>query len=162
MIRPLAVALTLLGATAPALGQVAEDPPIEVEADVLEVRQNEGIATFSGNVDAVQGDQTLTADVLDVFYAAGPDAAEEGRVERIVARGNVVVTSPEEVATGDEGTYDLVTRTIVLTGDVVLTREGNVLRGSRLEVDLESGVSRLLPHQEGGRVRALFVQGTDG
>lgn len=158
---PVGMAL-LVAAVATAVAQPAGDPPIEVEADVLEVRQNEGIATFSGNVDAVQGDRTLTADVLDVYYGGGPDAAQTGKVERIVARGNVVVTSPQEVATGDEGTYDLLSRTIELTGNVVLTREGNVLRGSRLEVDLETGVSRLLPQQDGGRVRALFVQDAEG
>ncbi|TVQ35597.1 MAG: lipopolysaccharide transport periplasmic protein LptA [Geminicoccaceae bacterium] len=136
------------------------DEPIEIEADVLEVRQNEGIATFRGNVDAVQGDMTLTSDVLDVFYAGEGDG--EGRIQRIVATGNVVVTSPREIARGQAGIYDLERRTIVLTGDVVLTREGNVLRGSRLEVDLASGVSRLLPARDGGRVRALFLTQGEG
>ena len=137
--------------------------PIEIEADILEVRQNEGIATFRGNVDAVQGDMTLTSDVLDVYYSSTSGNAEgDGSIQRIVATGNVVVTSPREVATGREGVYDLQTRTIVLTGDVVLTREGNVLRGSQLEVDMETGFSRLLPARDGGRVRALFVNDGEG
>lgn len=164
--RMSAVALALVLLAGPVWAQAAGDPPIEIEADSLEVRENEGIATFRGNVDAVQGERTLTADVLDVFYAAAgataEGAAETRPIERIVATGNVVVTSPREVATGNAGTYDLIRRTIVLTGDVVLTRDGNVLRGSQLEVDLATGVSRLLPLRDGGRVRALFVQGNGG
>ncbi len=160
--RPRTFAVLLAAALLAAVPALAQAPggnePIEIEADVLEVRQNEGIATFRGNVDAVQGEMTLTSDALDVFYAGGggPEAAGGG-IQRIVATGNVVVTSPQEVARGREGVYDLDRRTITLSGDVVLTRDGNVLRGSRLEVDLDTGVSRLLPAGEGGRVRALFV-----
>jgi lipopolysaccharide export system protein LptA len=163
------MALVLTLAAPLAAAQMAagdSDQPIEIEADVLEVRQNEGLATFRGNVDAVQGDMTLTSDVLDVFYtnAEGGESGggSEGAIQRIVATGNVVVTSPREVARGNEGVYDLESRTIVLTGDVVLTRDGNVLRGSRLEVDMASGVSRLLPERDGGRVRALFVTEGEG
>jgi lipopolysaccharide export system protein LptA len=152
------LALALLAA--PALAQLPApggDVPIEIAADELEVRQNDGIATFRGNVDAVQGDLTLTADAVDVHYAGGPAGGEGGSISRVVATGNVVVTSPRDIARGHQGVYDLERRTIVMSGDVVLTRDGNVLRGSRLEVDLASGVSRMLPQGEGGRVRALFV-----
>ena len=58
--RPLA-ALVLL-APAAALAQPAgfaghdDDAPIEITADALEVRQRESVATFTGDVDAVQGE----------------------------------------------------------------------------------------------------------
>jgi lipopolysaccharide export system protein LptA len=42
--------------------------PIEITADRLDVVQPDRIATFSGNVDAVQGDMVLSADRLRVFY----------------------------------------------------------------------------------------------
>ncbi len=171
-------------AAGPAHGQSAgfagqdESAPIEITADELEVRQAEQVATFSGEVDAVQGEMTLSADVLDVFYgdeAGAADGAAEGGVDgaadgagepmgdirRVVARGNVVVTSPRETARGSEGVYDLRTRRITLTGDVVLTRDDNVLRGNRLEIDLASGVSRMRAAGDDGRVRARFVPAGD-
>lgn len=163
-------------AAGPAHGQSAgfagqdESAPIEITADELEVRQAEQVATFSGEVDAVQGEMTLSADVLDVFYGdeagaadgAGDGAGEPmGDIRRVVARGNVVVTSPRETARGSEGVYDLRTRRITLTGDVVLTRDDNVLRGNRLEIDLASGVSRMRAAGDDGRVRARFVPAGD-
>jgi lipopolysaccharide export system protein LptA len=161
-------------AAAPSLAQTPggfgahdEGAPIEITADELEVRRDENVAVFSGDVDAVQGELTLSADSLDVFYgdengaggAAGND--EMGDIRRVVARGDVVVASPREVARGSEGIYDVAARLITLTGDVVLTREENVLRGNRLEIDLASGVSRLRAEGEEGRVRATFAPGGD-
>jgi len=142
--------------------------PIEITADELEVRQSEGIATFRGDVDAVQGDLTLSAQTLDVFYGDGDAGADGdgatagggqamGEIRRVEAHGDVVVSSPREIARGAEGVYDLTTRRITLTGDVVLTRDDNVLRGNRLEIDLASGVSRLQAAGPDGRVRARFA-----
>jgi lipopolysaccharide export system protein LptA len=146
--------------------------PIEITADELEVRQSESIATFRGDVDAVQGDLTLSAETLDVFYGDSDGAAADtggggggganmGEIRRVVARGDVVVSSPREVARGSEGVYDLRSRRITLTGDVVLTRDDNVLRGNRLEIDLASGVSRLRATGADGRVRARFAPAGD-
>ena len=39
--------------------------PIEITADSLEVMQDQRIATFRGNVDAVQGDMVLSAELLN-------------------------------------------------------------------------------------------------
>ena len=56
------------------------DQPIEISADSLEVQQDQQIATFRGNVDAVQGDIRLRADQLKVHYrnksAAATDAGK--------------------------------------------------------------------------------------
>ena len=72
-LRPLTICLTLFLAT-PALaqegflGQMGEpidtSQPIEVAADALEVIQSEQMAVFTGNVDAIQGDMRLQADLL--------------------------------------------------------------------------------------------------
>lgn len=176
-LRPLVAAAVsfLVFATAAWAQQATEEPaglsghddrqPIEVTSDELEVRDLEKVATFTGNVDAVQGDMTLTARVLDVHYgsdpgqAAAPESGVAGNneIRKIVATGDVVVTSPREVAEGDYGVYDLQTRLITLTGNVVLTQDENVVRGDRLVVELDTGISRVLPKEDGGRVRALFV-----
>ena len=50
--------------------------PIEIIADTLVVQQEKQIATFTGNVVAVQGDMTLKSDLLRVFYAQ--EEAPEG------------------------------------------------------------------------------------
>ena len=149
--------------------QQNSDLPIEITADSLEVLQNQKVATFTGNVDAVQGDMVLSADRLRVYYGgddqnATPGPAGTGSIRRIEAEGNVLMSSPRETAQGDAGVYDVVSSQVALDGAVVLTRGDNVIRGQRLEVDLASGRSRVfaaVPSTEGGtppqRVRALFT-----
>lgn len=137
------------------------DKPIEIDADALEVHQEEQLAIFTGNVVVVQGRNELRADQVKVHYrqdkgSGGGDAAVNGAIRQIDAVGNVQVASPSETATGDAGVYDVDARLITLTGNVVLTRGQNVLRGRKLTMYLASGESRL-ESGEGGRVRGLFV-----
>jgi lipopolysaccharide export system protein LptA len=170
--RPTTLALGLaLALAAPAgaqelpLGSHDTSQPIEITADSLEVRQQEQLATFRGQVDAVQGDLVLRADLLRVYYQTGADAGDQGAVRRIEAEGNVHVSSPQETAQGEAGSYDVARGLVTLQGAVVLTRDSNVVRGQRLEIDLASGVARMdapagAPREE--RVRAVFVPGQTG
>ena len=133
------------------------DQPIEINADSLEVQQDRNLAVFSGNVDATQGRIRLRADRLNVWYRqGGNDSADvQGTISRIEAQGQVFVSSPEETARGDNGVYDVPAKQIVLTGQDVLTRGENVIRGERLVMDMESGRSQVVGG--GSRVRGLFV-----
>jgi len=141
--------------------------PIEITSDSLEVEQKERVATFEGNVDAVQGDLVLSADKLKVHYNQGDEEAEAlatGSIRKIEAVGNVFLSSPRETAQGDVGVYDVVANSVTLEGSVVLTQDENVIRGQRLEIDLTTGHSRVVAavtSDDGGtapdRVRAIFV-----
>jgi len=137
------------------------DQPIQIDADNLEVEQNRQLATFRGNVDAKQGDIRLRAQQLKVWYRSGetPKGAAAdvgGSIVRIDALGQVLVSSPQETARGDVGVYDVASREITLTGEVVLTRGENVIRGQKLVMDMDTGVSRMQGGAGGGRVRGLF------
>jgi lipopolysaccharide export system protein LptA len=95
---------------------------------------------------------------------AAPAAPGTGSIRRIEAEGNVFLSSPRETAQGTAGVYDVASNRVTMAGAVVLTREDNVIRGERLEIDLVSGRSQIfaaVPSTEGGtppqRVRALFV-----
>ncbi|HET6518683.1 MAG TPA: LptA/OstA family protein [Geminicoccaceae bacterium] len=153
--------------------------PIEITADSLEVFQRDQMAVFSGNVDAVQGELVLSADVLRVYYrggegggeggAAQTGAADAGAVRRIEAEGNVFLSSPEETAQGQSGVYDVEADHVTLTGGVVLTQAENVVRGEQLTLDLTTGRSRITGAVAGvadappeQRVRAVFVPGSGG
>ena len=150
---------------APSPGQLAPKQaydtslPIEITADTLEVQQNPGVAIFRGNVDAVQGEMNLRADLLTVHYRKGEDG--KNAISLIEAEGNVFLSSPSEMAQGEKGVYNIDASTIELNGAVVLTRGENVIRGNRLVLNLatgqskmESGVARTGKRE---RVKALFV-----
>jgi lipopolysaccharide export system protein LptA len=139
------------------------DKPVKINADSLEVRDKDKVATFSGSVHVVQGDTDMLCKTLVVYYeesaskGGGPKTAEPGpagssQIRRMEARGNVVVTQKDQVATGDRGDFDMRSNTVTLSGKVVVTKGQDVLRGERLVVNLTDGVSRM----EGGRVEGMF------
>ena len=76
-IGALAGALVLAGAASAWPQDFHHDSklPIEITADSLEVLQDDKVATFLGNVDAVQGDLVLNSDQLRVHYRATEAAA---------------------------------------------------------------------------------------
>ncbi len=151
----------------PTAGRGAGDEPIEISSDRLVLEQNQQIATFYGNVDAVQGETTLRSDELRVFYTSDEErkaSGSEQSVKRLEADGNVLITQPGETAEGNSGVYDLVAGKMVLIGDVVLTQGKSVVKGDRLDVDRNTGVSVVTANKPGDgganrhqRVRALFV-----
>ena len=154
------------------------DQPIQIEASSLEMRDKKKEATFSGNVKVVQGDTTMTAKSLVVFYDSGPaatpapanakaaktapmQAASPGpggssSIRKLEAKGSVVVTQKDQVVTGESAIFDTRANLITMAGGVVLTQCKNVLRGDRLLVDMTTGVSRV--ESDSGRVQGLFDQ----
>ena len=158
--------VSALPLTAPAFGQSApttrhdSSQPIEITADELEVQQNKQIATFTGNVNALQGEMLLRAETVTVYYRPqSGSAAVQGAISRIDAAGQVFFSSPGQTAQGDTGVYDVDKSIIVLNGNVVLTREENVIRGNRMVLNLATGRSKVegAAGQKGGRVKGLFV-----
>lgn len=150
--------------TGPGVGAHDSSQPIEIVADRLTVQQADGRAVFEGNVVAEQGEMALSAARLIVFYQLGQDdAATQQAIRRIEVEGDVRITSPSETATGDSGYYDVVGEEIVLTGNVVLTREANVVTGDRLEIDVARQLATMSTADAGkGRVRALFQPSAGG
>ena len=134
---------------------------IEITADTLEVRQSENVAIFEGSVHAVQGELVLNADTLTVHYREAEGGEGNLGVSRIDAEGNVVITSPGEMAQGQTGIYNVEEGSIDLAGGVVLHQGNNVVEGESLTMNLETGVSRV-SGAGSTRVQGLFVPEEEG
>lgn len=162
----LAAVAVLVAHTAAAQFRQSQDTslPIEIAADALKVQQDKQIAVFTGNVDAQQGNMKLRADKIWVHYHDQSGGEETQSISKIDAEGQVFFSSGSETAKGDQGTYDVDKGVIVLTGQVVLTQGENVLRGSRVLLDLKTGLSTMDGNaaRGDGRVRGLFVPRRDG
>lgn len=156
------------GSTARMSGlKLSGDKPIQIESDKLEVRDAEGVAVFTGNVQVMQGPTLLKSGRMMVYYAReggegekraqGPDG---GAIERIDVDGKVYVKTETQVATADAASFDLVAELLVMTGkEVVLSDGGNVIVGCRLTVQMSSGQAQLDGCGEGnkpGRVKMLL------
>ena len=127
----------------------------------IDYLQADRVAIAVGDAVATRAGRTIRADTLTARFAAGKDGAQQ--LVRVEADGNVVITTPNEIARGRQAVYTVPTETAVLSGDVKITQGSNQLNGQRAEVNLRTGVSRLLAGRDGdGRVRGLFLpqQGT--
>ena len=144
-----------------ALGGHNTNAPVDVTSERIEVQDRADRAVFSGNVHVTQADLTLDTQRLTVAYSGGQGGSNL-QINRLDAAGGVVVHSPSETAKGDLGVYDLDRKLITLIGNVQLTRENNVVNGSRLVIDLNSGravVDGGPPgvNSSGGRVTGHFT-----
>lgn len=152
-----AVAMTAQAQIAPGGG------PIDITADSLEVNEGQRTQVWKGKVEALQGQNRLRADTLTVYHAGSGGGARTGTspgpsmgdIDRLEARGNVYFVSPTQVVRGDQAIYTQSTDTLVVTGDVILTQGENVLKGSRLVVNVGAGRATM-DQGSGSRVRGVF------
>lgn len=141
--------------------------PIDIESDTLEVQDAKKIAIFRGNVIAVQGGMTLRSRELHVNYEGqgGGGAGSNSEITRIQAKGKVLITTEsKQNTTSDWADFDVPGQLVTIGGNVVLTQDGNVIKGDKLVINLKTGVSRFenqgsawTPKNADTRVRGLFL-----
>jgi lipopolysaccharide transport protein LptA len=104
---------------------------------------------YKGNVVVTQGDMTLTSKVVEGNYN------EQNQIQKIVAKGDVVITKQEIKATSQIATYDAVSSIVTLTDNPQLQQGESVLIADRIKVYLNEDRS-----QAEGNVRVTFVKTT--
>jgi len=138
------------------------DQPIDIVADDFTVDQDAKIATFQGKVEATQGKLIFRTETLRVFYET-VEGKDEPSIARLDASGRVSFSSPSEVAEGDVAIYDVKSKTITIVGNVRLRRDQSEVSGDRLEIDLDTGLSKFngapfdADTMQTGRVRGRFA-----
>ena len=156
--------------------------------DSLEYWEHKKIAVARGNAVAVSQERRMTGDVLTSHFVEGraappPPAARNAnarnqpaargrpaptpaaatatgqRMQRIEGFGNVHVSTATDIVRADRGVYNADTSIAMMSGNVRITRGQNQLYGDFAEVNLNTGISRLLTSASSGdkRVRGLFV-----
>lgn len=137
--------------------------------DSLEYWTERNLAVARGSAEARRavngGERRVAADILAAHLAQGNGGGPD-RIRRIEAFDNVRIASPDTVVRGDKGVYVAQSRTATLVGDVRISRGGNQLNGGYAEVNLATGVSRLLgapPDSKAeARVRGLLRPRAEG
>ncbi len=140
-------------------GMQNSDEPIQIEADKLEVLDNQKLASFVGNVKVVQGTTVLKAANLKVFYITDRSNSGGGsNIKRIEAGGKVAVRSRDQYATADKATFNMQSQTVVLSGNVSISQGNNIVSGCTLSVNLKTNAAKLDPcaGQGSSRVKMLF------
>ncbi len=130
--------------------------PVQINADKLEMRDQDGMAIFTGNVSVVQGETVLKSGKMTVFFNKSDDkqgksggksaaSAQAGGlgaagIDHLEVSGKVYLKSGTQIATGDAGTYDAKSQTMTLTGKKVVLSDGdNVATGCKLTANTGTG-----------------------
>ena len=144
-----------------------EDQPILIEADQLISNNEKKFAEFIGNVKATQADFVMTSDKLRIYYQGELLETEkqsdqnEDVLKKIVAFGNVKITSSRYSAESDQVEYDTRSMTITMTGDGSKVLSGkNSISGSKIILYRKDGRVKVLGSKK-KRVEATFFSGSN-
>ena len=111
------------------------------------------MAVARGNAIAIREDKRMKADVLTAYFVKGKNGKSE--IQRIHAYNNVLVSSPTEIIRAQKAVYNVKTGIVVATGSVRITRGRDQLNGQAAEININTGVSRMLS-SGAGRVHGIF------
>jgi len=126
--------------------QTDTSQPVDITSDALSVNQEDNSALLTGNVLIIQGEMRLSADsVLVVRKNDGTG------IERLEARGNVVLVSGEDAAEASAADYTIDSGTVEMRGEVLLTQGASILGAEQMVVNLTTGNATL-----SGRVRTTL------
>ena len=108
---------------------------LEIASDKLIITENPLVSEFIGNVYAKNEDNQIWGNTILVNYD------NDKKINLITAVGNVIVERQEEKIIGDKAVYNLKSEKIIISGDVSVFRDGNILNGSELTIDLITSIS---------------------
>ena len=108
---------------------------LEIESDELIITENPLVSKFIGNVYAKNEENQFWGDTILINYN------NDKKINLITAVGNVIIEREEEKVMGDKAIYNLKSEKIIISGDVSVFRDGNILNGNELTIDLITSIS---------------------
>lgn len=130
---------------------VNRNQPIEITAQKLEVLQLERRSIFTGDVVAVQGEMTLSADKLIIYLQEAQD-----QIDRMEAIGKVRLVQLDRVATADRAVFQQETEILVLTGNAVVTQGENRVSGDEITLFMQEDRTEVKGSKT-NRVKAVII-----
>ena len=126
---------------------------IEIFSDQLELYLKESKAIYTGKVVVVQKDYRLECGRLEVLWDS-----EARKIAKVSAFEGVNLDTEEGRVTSDEASWDVATRSIVMTGSPKLVKGMNSIEGGKIVYSIDEGRSTILGGKD-GRVRTRITPG---
>ena len=127
--------------------------PIEILADSMEWNKQLGQAIAIGNAKAIQGQTTIKAN--KIIAVLSEDNSQQ--IKELQASGKVVFLKDKQLATGDKATYYINQDKVIITGNVELKREDNIIKGEKLIIDFLSGLSKMESLGTNEKVKMKYI-----
>jgi lipopolysaccharide export system protein LptA len=159
-------------AAQPAAAQLGSNKePLDITADEAESHNAECTATWRGSAEALQGTSRLRADVMiatmerqaNKVKASGATTgggSSCGDLISIDAKGSVYFVDATRRVHGDKAFYDAASTTVTITGDVTAVEGDNVMRGTKMVYNTQTGEGHVVGGGKGpgakNRPRGVF------
>jgi lipopolysaccharide export system protein LptA len=129
--------------------------PIEVTADSLIVSDDKKTGEFLGNVQIIQDAYKLVANRIVIEYSDSKQ--ESNMVKTMTAYQNVYLfTNNHQAAKAQKMVYNLQSKILTLSGDVLLTYDKNILKGNEITVNTQTKYIKVTGTPK-HRVKALLI-----
>ena len=126
--------------------------PIEILADSMEWNKQLGQAIATGNAKAIQGQTTIKAN--KIIAVLSEDNSQQ--IKELQASGKVVFLKDKQLAIGDKATYYLDQDKVIITGNVELKKDGNIIKGEKLIIDFLNGLSKMKGSETNQKVKMKY------
>jgi lipopolysaccharide export system protein LptA len=125
--------------------------PLTISSEHFQYREKEGIATYLGNVEAIQGTRHLNGDMLEVYRGKGGD------IEKIIVYGKPAkhqslpdVAKPIFHAQANTIIFETIKNKLTLRNAARVEQGGDVYEAPLIEYDVTQKIVRS-PEAQGGR-----------
>jgi len=146
---------------------------VSIAADRQEFKANQCLVRYSGDAEALQDDNRLRANTIQVFTKIlGPQRSGEngpncGDTDRMEADGDVYYVTPKQIVKADHAVYNADAKTVLFTGDVIVAQGKDVEAGTRLLIHTDTHDAEMQSNVTGrgkaGRVHAvIYPKSTTG
>lgn len=123
---------------------------------------NENKAHIKGLAKATYHESTIESDEMLAWFHTLKTSEAHQSLKEAEAHGHVKITTPNDIAYGDKAYYNGQSEKAILTGNVRITRAKSDILGSKAEIDLKTGISKMLSTSDEktpgtqGRVRGVI------
>ena len=124
--------------------------PINITSDRMEADNRNRTVDFLGNVVAKREDMVIFADRITAFYS------EDGKIRKIIARGNVKINQQDRIATCLQATFFQPSQRIVLTGKPKVWQGKNIVSGGKITISLNEDKIDIDGGGKNDRVNAII------
>ncbi len=135
-----------------------EEVKTTITADKLEYDIEENVAYLRGRVVVKDDSGILAADNATVYFGTNKNAKAEnsslksknvGSFYRVVALGNVKISSGEKIVVAEKAVWDRTASKIVLTGGPPIVQQGSsYVRATRIVYNVETQTCEFYPNPE--------------
>jgi lipopolysaccharide export system protein LptA len=133
-----------------------KEQPIEVEADSLEIRDNENISIYSGNVRLIQGSLNVQADRLVIYFDDNKDLELMEMTGSPASFRQLNDDNKEMVGQADKLDYFEPKSLLVLTGNARFSSNGDVIESSTISINTETDNLEAASPEPDKRVRVVI------